>query len=279
MASKKKTVYLIDGSGYIYRAYHAVRHLSTSRGLPTNATFGFTNMLLKLLADRKPEHMAMAFDAKGPTFRHEQYKEYKANRPPMPEDLVVQLPYIKQVVEGMNISSLELSGYEADDIIGTLALAAEKEGFQVVMITGDKDFKQLVSPAISIWDPMKDRIIDYAGLKEDTGLEPSQWVDVMALAGDASDNIPGVPGIGEKTAMTLIRTHASLDGVFENLDQVSKPKLREKLTNFREQAFLSRSLVTINTEVPLPVELASLKVTEGPGVSEAPETVSCQDRP
>ncbi|MBW1742071.1 MAG: DNA polymerase I [Deltaproteobacteria bacterium] len=261
MASKKKTIYLIDGSGYIYRAYHAVRHLSTTRGLPTNATFGFTNMLLKLLADRKPEHMAMAFDAKGPTFRHEQYEEYKANRPPMPEDLVVQIPYIKQVVEGMNISSLELSGYEADDIIGTLALAAEKDGFQVVMVTGDKDFKQLVSPAISILDPMKDRTIDYAGLKEETGLEPSQWVDVMALAGDTSDNIPGVPGIGEKTAITLIKAHASLDGVFENLDQVSKPKLREKLTNFREQAFLSRSLVAINTEVPLPVELALMKVT------------------
>jgi DNA polymerase-1 len=261
MASKKKTIYLIDGSGYIYRAYHAVRHLSTTRGLPTNATFGFTNMLLKLLADRKPEHMAMAFDAKGPTFRHEQYEDYKANRPPMPEDLAVQLPYIKQVVEGMNISSLELSGYEADDIIGTLALSAEKDGFHVVMVTGDKDFKQLISPAISIWDPMKDRTIDYAGLKEETGLEPSRWVDIMALAGDASDNIPGVPGIGEKTAITLIKTHGSLDGVFENLDQVNKPKLREKLTNFREQAYLSRSLVAINTNVPLPIKPASLKVT------------------
>jgi DNA polymerase-1 len=262
MASKKKTIYLIDGSGYIYRAYHAVRHLSTTGGLSTNATFGFTNMLLKLLADRKPEHMAMAFDAKGPTFRHEQYEEYKANRPPMPEDLAVQVPFIKQVVEGMNISSLELSGYEADDIIGTLALAAEKEGFQVVVITGDKDFKQLVSPAISIWDPMKNRTIDYAGLREETGLEPSQWVDVMALAGDASDNIPGVPGIGEKTAMALIKEHGSVEGVFENLEKVSKPKLREKLTNFREQAFLSRSLVAINTDVPLPVEPESLKVKD-----------------
>ena len=261
MASKKKTIYLIDGSGYIYRAYHAVRHLSTSRGLPTNATFGFTNMLLKLLADRKPEHMAMAFDTKGPTFRHEQYEEYKANRPPMPEDLVVQIPYIKQVVDGMNISSLELEGYEADDIIGTLAVAAEKHGFQVVMVTGDKDFKQLVSPAISIWDPMKDRTIDYAGLKEETGLEPAQWVDVMALAGDTSDNIPGVPGIGEKTAITLIKAHGSLEDVFKSLDRVSKPKLRENLTNFQEQAFLSRSLVAINTNVPLPVELESLKVT------------------
>ncbi len=261
MASKKNTIYLIDGSGYIYRAYHAVRHLSTSRGLPTNATFGFTNMLLKLLADRKPEHMAMAFDAKGPTFRHKKYEAYKANRPPMPEDLSIQVPYIKQVVEGMNIPSWEVAGYEADDIIGTLARAVEKEDFHVVMVTGDKDFKQLVSPKISIWDPMKDRTIDYAGLKTQSGIEPSEWVDVMALAGDVSDNIPGVPGIGEKTAISLIRTFRSLEGVFTNLDKISRKKLYENLVKFRKQAFLSRSLVAINTEVPLTVEPASLKIT------------------
>jgi DNA polymerase-1 len=263
MASMENTIYLIDGSGYIYRAYHAVRHLSTTGGLPTNATFGFTNMLLKLLTDRSPGHMAIAFDAKGPTFRHEIYEAYKANRPPMPEDLSVQIPYIKQVVEGMNIPSLELAGYEADDIIGTLAQAAEKKGFYVVMVTGDKDFKQLISSGISIWDPMKDRTIDYAGLKESFGLEPSQWVDVMALAGDTSDNIPGVPGIGEKTAISLIKTYGSLEAVFQNLDNVSGKKLRENLGTFREQAMLSRRLVAINTEVPLSVELVSLK-TSGP---------------
>ena len=259
---KSKILYVIDGSSYIYRAYHAVRHLSTTRGLPTNATFGFTNMLLKLLSDRKPEHMAMAFDAKGPTFRHEIYEAYKANRPPMPEDLAVQIPYIKEVVEGMNIPSLELAGYEADDIIGTLARAAEKKGFHVVMVTGDKDFKQLVTPGISIWDPMKDRTIDYAGLKKDFGLEPSQWVDVMGLSGDTSDNIPGVPGIGEKTAIELVKTFGSLEEIFENLDKITKKKLRENLTNFREQAMLSRQLVAINTEVPLSVEIASLSVSD-----------------
>ena len=258
---KSKILYLIDGSSYIYRAYHAVRHLSTTQGLPTNATFGFSNMLLKLLSDRKPEHMAMAFDAKGPTFRHEIYEAYKANRPPMPEDLAVQIPYIKKVVEGMNIASLELAGYEADDIIGTLARAAREKGFHVVMVTGDKDFKQLVSPGISIWDPMKDRTIDYAGLKKDFGLEPSQWVDVMGLSGDTSDNIPGVPGIGEKTAISLIKTFGSVEGIFENLDKVTRKKLRENLTNFREQAMLSRRLVAINTEVPLSVEIASLRVS------------------
>jgi DNA polymerase-1 len=219
-------------------------------------------MLLKLLSDRKPERIVMVFDAKGPTFRHEIYEAYKANRPPMPDDLSVQIPYIKQVVDGMNIASCELAGYEADDIIGTLARAAEKKGFHVVMVTGDKDFKQLVSPAISIWDPMKDRTIDYAGLKEDFGLEPSQWVDVMALAGDTSDNIPGVPGIGEKTAVSLIKTFGNLEAIFENLDNVSRKKLRENLSTFREQAMLSRRLVAIDTEVPLSVELSSLKVAD-----------------
>ena len=258
---KSEILYLIDGSSYIYRAYHAVRHLSTSRGLPTNATFGFTNMLLKLLSDRKPEYMAMAFDVKGPTFRHEIYEAYKANRPPMPEDLAVQIPYIKQVVEGMNIPSLELQGYEADDIIGTLARTAEKNGYKVVMVTGDKDFKQLVSPRTSIWDPMKDRTIDYAGLKKDFGLEPCQWVDVMGLSGDTSDNIPGVPGIGEKTALELVKTFGSMEEILKNLDKITRKKLRENLTDFREQALLSRGLVAINTDVPLSVDLASLKVS------------------
>ena len=262
MTSKEKTVFLIDGSSYIYRAYHAVRHLSTTNGLPTNATFGFTNMLLKLLEERKPEYMVMAFDAKGPTFRHEIYEAYKANRPPMPEDLAVQIPYIKQVVEGMNIPSIELAGYEADDIIGTLARSAEEKGFHVVIVTGDKDFKQLVSSETSIWDPMKDRSLDYAGLKKDFGLEPSQWVDVMGLSGDTSDNIPGVPGVGEKTAISLIKTFQTIEALFENLDNITKKKLRENLTNFREQAMLSLRLVTINTEVPLSVDIASFKVSD-----------------
>ena len=262
MPPKEKTVYLIDGSGYVYRAYHAVRHLSTSRGLPTNATFGFTNMLLKLLSDRKPKHMAMAFDARGPTFRHQLYNAYKANRPPMPDDLSVQIPYIRQVVEGMNIAFWELAGYEADDIIGTLARAAEKKGFHVVIATGDKDFRQLVTPATSIWDPMKDRTIDYASLRRDFGLEPSQWVDVMGLSGDTSDNIPGVPGIGEKTAISLIKTFRSMEALFQNLDKITRKKLRENLTKFREQALLSRKLVAIDTDVPLPLDLASFRVSD-----------------
>jgi len=159
MGEAPKTIYLVDGSGYIHRAYHAVRHLSTSQGLPTNATFGFTNMVLKLLSEKNPEYVAMALDAKGPTFRHTLYAAYKANRPSMPDDLVVQLPYIKQVVEGMNIPVLELAGYEADDIIGTVVRLAEDAGFKVVMVTGDKDFRQLVSRHSTMWDPLRDRTI------------------------------------------------------------------------------------------------------------------------
>ena len=156
----EKTLYLIDGSALIYRAYHAIRSLSNSKGLPTNAVFGFTRMLIKLVEDHSPEYAAMLFDAKGPTFRHELYKDYKANRPPMPEDLAVQIPFIKDITRGFNLLQIEKPGFEADDLIGTLARVAEERGFHVVMVTGDKDFVQLVTDKSIIWDPMKDETID-----------------------------------------------------------------------------------------------------------------------
>ena len=200
-----KSVYLIDGSGYIYRAYHAIRGLSNSKGLPTNAVYGFTRMLMKLLEDRKPQSIVMFFDANGPTFRHAVYPDYKANRPPMPEDLVVQLPYIKKVTRGFNIEAVELSGYEADDLIGTAARAAVQQGYKVVVVSADKDLKQLVSDDVIMLDPMKDTIFDLDAIKK-TGVAPDQLIDVMGLSGDASDNVPGVPGIGPKGAITLIQT-------------------------------------------------------------------------
>ncbi len=161
----KKTIYLIDGTAYIHRAYHAIRGLTNSKGLPTNAAFGFTRMLLKLMEDRSPAYIGMFFDAKGPTFRHEMYKEYKANRPAMPEDMAMQIPYIKEITAAFNLPIIELQGYEADDLIGTLARVAEKEGYEVVMVTGDKDFMQLVTDKAAIWDPMKDIIIDLSLLR------------------------------------------------------------------------------------------------------------------
>jgi len=247
----EKTIYMIDGSAYIYRAYHAVRGLSNSKGLPTNAVFGFTRMLLKLIEDHSPEYIGMFFDSKGPTFRHKMYKEYKANRPPMPEDLSVQVPYIKKVTEGFNLPAIEMEGFEADDLIGTLARMAEESGFSVVMVTGDKDFMQLVTDKSIIWDPMKDKTIDVKSIMEVNGVEPSMMIDVMGLSGDTADNIPGVPGIGPKTALSLIKTFGSMNNLYEKVDKITKKKQHENLVKYREQAFLSRELVTINTSVPL----------------------------
>ena len=247
----RKTIYMVDGSAYIYRAYHAVRGLSNSKGLPTNAVFGFTRMLLKLIEDRSPEYIGIFFDSKGPTFRHKIYKEYKANRPPMPEDLAVQIPYIKKVSKGFNLPVIEMPGFEADDLIGTCAHMAEEAGFFVIMVTGDKDFMQLVTEKSTIWDPMKDKTIDKKSIREVNGVESFMMIDVMGLSGDTADNIPGVPGIGPKTALSLIKTYGSMKDLYEKVDEITKKKQHENLVKYREQAFLSRELVTINTSVPL----------------------------
>jgi DNA polymerase-1 len=259
--TKDKTIYLIDGTAYIHRAYHAIRDLTNSKGLPTNAVFGFTRMLIKLMEDRSPQYIGMFFDAKGPTFRHEMYKEYKANRPAMPEDMAMQIPYIKEITAAFNLPIIELQGYEADDLIGTLARAAEKEGYEVIMVTGDKDFMQLVTDKAAIWDPMKDIIIDLKTIREKFGIEPHQMIDVQGLSGDSTDNVPGVPGIGQKTALDLIKTYHSMQELYEKLDTITKKKQRENLENFKDQAFLSRELVTIDTAVPVDTELAAFKVT------------------
>ncbi len=262
MPSEKETVYLIDGTSYVYRAYHAIRNLSNSRGFATNAIFGFTKMVLKLLEDKRPQYLAIVFDSKGPTFRHQIYDEYKANRPPMPEDMAEQIPVIKQVVKCLNIRAVEKGGYEADDIIGTLAKEAEDQGFQVVMVTGDKDFKQLITPNIVMWDSMKDTVVDYMAFKKAYGIEPEQYIDVLGLAGDSSDNIPGVPGVGEKTALDLIREFGSLDSVFDHVEEITRKKLKENMRNSIDKALLSKRLVTIDRSVSLDEAVQQLKVGE-----------------
>ncbi|MEA1947651.1 MAG: 5'-3' exonuclease H3TH domain-containing protein, partial [Thermodesulfobacteriota bacterium] len=259
---KTKTLYLIDGTAFIYRAYHAIRSLTNSNGLPTNAAFGFTRILIKLIEDRSPEYVVMFFDAKGPTFRHKIYKEYKANRPPMPEDLSVQIPHIKKITKGFNIHIMEMQGFEADDLIGTFRLRAEQAGFSVVMVTGDKDFVQLVTDNAIIWDPMKEKTIDIKTVRKSFGVEPNQMVDVMGLSGDSSDNIPGVPGIGPKTALTLIKTFGSMDRLYEQLDKITKQKQHQNLVQYKAQAFLSRELVKINTNVPVAFNPQDLKLKE-----------------
>ncbi len=263
MERKDKTLFLIDGSAYIHRAYHAIRGLSNSKGLPTNAVFGFSRMLVKLMEEQTPEYAAMVFDAKGPTFRHKIYKEYKANRPPMPEDMSVQIPYIKDITAGFNFSVIEMTGYEADDLIGTLAYIAEEAGFSVIMVTGDKDFLQLVTVNSIIWDPMKDMKIDVDVVRETYGIEPHQMIDVMGLSGDTSDNIPGVPGIGQKTALSLIQNFGSMEQLYEQVDKITKKKQHENLVKYKDQAFLSRELVKIDTRVPLQFDLQDFEL-KGP---------------
>lgn len=262
MKNGTKTIYLVDGTSYIHRAYHAIRNLSNSQGLPTNAIFGFTRMLIKLLDEKSPEFVALVFDVKGPTFRHEIFKDYKATRPPMPDDMAVQIPYIKEVVGGFNLTVLEKPGYEADDLIGTIARLGTAQGFHIVIVSGDKDFRQVLSEHTVMWDSMNDRLTDYSAIKRDYGVEPEQIIEVMALAGDTSDNIPGVPGVGEKTALSLIQQFASLENLFENTHRITKPALRHKLEQFKDQALLSKKLVTINSAVPLDVSIEDLKLRQ-----------------
>ncbi len=259
------TAFLIDGSAYIHRAYHAISGLANSQGLPTNAVFGFTRMLAKLMEDRRPGYAAMFFDAPGPTFRHDLYPAYKANRPPMPEDMAIQIPYIKQITAAYRLPVIEMPGYEADDLIGTLCRSLEGQGWSVVMVTGDKDFIQLVSAQASLWDPMKDAATDLIRVRATMGIEPRQVVDVMGLSGDTADNIPGVPGIGPKTALELIRTFGSLERLYAKLDTLSRKKQMETLQQFKARAFLSRELATIRTDAPLSLEPQALQV-------QAPDT-------
>jgi DNA polymerase-1 len=217
-------------------------------------------MLVKLIQDRSPEYVVMLFDAKGPTFRHERYPEYKANRPPMPEDLSVQIPLIKKIVQGFRLPEFEQPGFEADDLIGTLSRMAEAADFTVIMVTGDKDFIQLVTDKSIIWDPMKDETIDQAAVRQKFGVEPHQMIDVMGLSGDTIDNIPGVPGIGQKTALSLIQAFRNIDGLYDKVDSITKKKQKENLVQFKEQAYLSRELVTIKTDVPLECNLEDFMI-------------------
>ncbi|GAB6145403.1 DNA polymerase I [Desulfocicer niacini] len=260
---KKKELFLIDGSAYLYRAFHAIRNLSNSKGLPTNATFGFTRMLLKLIKERTPNYIAMFFDVKGPTFRHEMYDQYKATRPPMPEDMAQQIPWIKEVVTAFGIPIVEKQGFEADDLIGTCARLGEEKGFSTIMVTGDKDFMQLVTDHCVIYDPMKEKTIDKAAIKQDFNLTPTQIIDMLGLAGDTSDNIPGVPGVGPKTAMKLLKDHGSIQGIYDHLDELKgKKALHKKLSDNKEQAFLSRRLVAIDQHVNIPFVIEDFKAVD-----------------
>jgi DNA polymerase-1 len=259
MAEKKPRVFLIDGSSYIFRAFFAIPHLSNSKGFPTNATYGFTNMILKVMREQKPDYLAIAFDAPGPTFRHEVFGEYKAHRPSMPENLRPQIPCIKEIVAALGIPTLEEEGYEADDLIGSIAKKLEGEGVDTVIVSGDKDLMQLITPDVTMYDPMKDKTFKIPEVKERFGVPPEKVVEVMGLCGDTSDNIPGVPGIGEKTAARLIEQFGSIEELLKNLDKVKNATMRDNLAHYADQARLSRELATLDTHAPLARGLEELK--------------------
>ena len=255
-------LYLIDGSAYIYRAYHAIRPLSTSRGLPTHAVFGFLSILRRLLRERSPEYLAVAFDTRGPVFRHRLYDRYKANRPPMPEDLAVQIPYIRESVAAHRILVLEHDDQEADDLIASVTARMTGQGRRVVVVSGDKDLLQLVSADVTLWDPMNDRVMDEAAVAEKYGLPPGQLLDYFALTGDSSDNIPGVPGIGPKSAQKLIGAYHTLENLYQAAPEMKPGKAVRQLLDHREQAFLSRDLVRLNHSAEVPAEIERYRVQE-----------------
>jgi len=251
VSSDVKRLYLLDGTSVLFRAFYAIRNLTSPAGRPTNATFGFTQMLRRLLQQEDPKHIAVAFDRPEPTHRHEAFQKYKANRPSPPEDLVLQISDVKESCRVLGVPTVELPGYEADDLIGTLSQKATRDGFQVIIVASDKDLLQLVNDTTRVLNPVKGDLFDREGVRQTFGVDPEQVVEVLALMGDASDNIPGVPGIGEKGAKDLIRRYGSLEGCLGHLEEISRRSYRENLVRYQDQARLSRDLARIRFDVPI----------------------------
>ena len=270
MNSIKKTdhFYLIDGSGYIFRAYYALPPLSRkSDGLPTGAVNGFCSMLYKLLEEsrsddskNKPTHFAVIFDSARKNFRNEIYKDYKANRTDAPEDLAPQFEYIRKSVEAFNVVSAEMLNYEADDLIATYTEQILKKGAKVTIVSADKDLMQLVKPGVRLYDPMKSKVLGDKEVKEKFGVAPNRVIDVQALAGDTSDNIPGVPGIGIKTAAELINKYKSLEKLLEKASEIPQNKRRETILQNKDKALLSRKLVELKIDVPVKQKLETFEL-------------------
>jgi DNA polymerase-1 len=260
-------LFLLDGSAIAYRSHFAfgANPLVNKAGMETSACYGFLNQILRILKDEKPSRLAVVFDAPGPTFRHKMFEDYKATREKMPDELKAQLPYIQQMVEAMNIPYIAKEGFEADDIIGTLAYRAQAQDMEVYMVTGDKDFMQLLKPNIYMYS-LKKRdaldIINASGPEKKWGVPVERVVDMLALMGDSSDNIPGVPGIGEKTATKLIQNYGSMDDMYNNLDRIEPERIRKKLIEYKDQAYLCRDLVTIDVDTPVEVDMESLRLEE-----------------
>lgn len=271
----EKIFLLVDAHAVIYRAYHALPDLTTPDGRLANAVFGFTRILLTAIRDLEPDYLVVAFDHPTPTFRHQEFADYKAHREEMPDDLKPQVELIKQVVTTLNIPKFEMEGFEADDLIGTISQQAVKKRTQVVIVTGDKDIFQLVRPGIKVWLPTRGKVeaaeYDQAGVLQKMGVRPDQIVDLKALMGDASDNIPGIKGIGQKTAVKLLNHFNTLDQLFAAVkktqqgesiyDFILKGALLDKLIHGQQSAYLSQQLATIDTDVDLSLKLNSCRVS------------------
>ena len=256
----ERTVFLVDGSNNLYRAFYAIRGLSTSKGLPTNAIYGFTSMLRKLLREQQPRYLAVAFDVAEPTFRHRAFADYKAHRPETPPELIVQIPHVKKVCGILGVRVLETAGYEADDIIATLADRGRKAGWPIVIVATDKDLLQLVGDGVLVYNPVSEEFLDGDGVERVFGVRPEQVRDVLSLCGDAADNIPGVPGIGEKGAKDLIRRYGDLESLLRAAGSLSRKSYREGLLKHEQEARLSRDLATLRYDVPVECDLDFLRV-------------------
>jgi len=259
---KHPRLVLVDGSNYLFRAFYAIRELSNSKGFPTNAIYGFTTMLMKLLRDQLPDYIAIVFDVKAPTFRHEAFADYKATRRPIPDTLIPQIPYVKEIVRGFAIPFIEQPGLEADDIIGTIARRRAGEGMEVVIVSGDKDLMQLVSDHVVMVDTMKDKTYDVAAVKERFGVGPDKVVEILGITGDVSDNIPGVPGIGPKGALRLIEQFGSVQEILDHPEKIHNLKIREAILANADKARLSRELARIRTDAEFAFDLEACRRRE-----------------
>jgi DNA polymerase-1 len=256
--TSRPRLFLIDGNNQMYRAYHAIRGLSGPEGQSTNAIYGFVTMLRKLIADHSPDYIAASFDLAGPTFRDAMVTDYKANRTPMPDDLAEQIPFVHEACRALGVPIYTAPGFEADDVIGTLAVRAAEAGYEVAIVTGDKDFFQLVGGPIRVFNPRDEGAwFDPEGVQVKLGVRPDQVVDVLALMGDTIDNIKGVPGIGEKGARDLIATYGSLDALLAKAADVPQKRYREALLANTESARQSRELLRIETDVPIEADVHS----------------------
>ena len=262
----KEKLMIIDGSSLLHRAFYALPLLSTKEGIYTNGVYGFLTMLYRIKDEYKPDYICVAFDKKGPTFRHKEYKDYKGTRQSTPTELAQQFPIIRDILKAMNIKTLEMSEYEADDIAGSLAKEGEAKNLNVILVTGDKDYLQLASDNSKVLLTRKGitelEIFDRQKIIHEYGIEPKQFIDLKGLMGDKSDNIPGVPGIGEKTGLKLIKEFNNIENIYKNLDKVRGKKLKENLTENENIAYLSRKLGEIITNVPLDVKIEDLIVKE-----------------